>query len=147
MAVANPTEYLIAYQFTFFPRRNISFKIYVYRCAFSSVQDGIYALGKAHMRSTPSFRSFPNVPFETVPMFVWLKLFKLFLKAEGRRALPLSTPLSSRRSKVWCHWLCTRRWCLKLRNTSDLPRSKPLVRFALPASLSAWSFPFTPAYA
>ena len=28
---------------------------------FSSVQDGIYALRKAHMRSTPSFRSFLNV--------------------------------------------------------------------------------------
>ena len=27
---------------------------------FSSVQDGIYALGKAHMRSTPSLRSFPK---------------------------------------------------------------------------------------
>ena len=28
---------------------------------FSSVQDGIYALGKAHMRSLPSFRSVLNV--------------------------------------------------------------------------------------
>ena len=28
---------------------------------FSSVQDGIRALGKGHMRSTPSLRSFPNV--------------------------------------------------------------------------------------
>ena len=28
---------------------------------FSSVQDGIYALWKAHMRSTPSLRSFPKV--------------------------------------------------------------------------------------
>ena len=37
---------------------------------FSSVQDGIYALGKAHMHSTQSLRSFPNVAFETVPMFV-----------------------------------------------------------------------------
>ena len=35
----------------------------------SSIQDGIYALEKAHMRSTPSLRSFPNVAFETVPMF------------------------------------------------------------------------------
>ena len=30
-------------------------------CVFSSVQDGIYALGKAHMRSIPSFRNVPNV--------------------------------------------------------------------------------------
>ena len=37
---------------------------------FSSVQDGIYALRKAHMRSTPSLRSFPNVALETVPMLV-----------------------------------------------------------------------------
>ena len=28
---------------------------------FSLVQDGICSLGKAHMRSTPSLRSFPNV--------------------------------------------------------------------------------------
>ena len=33
---------------------------------FSSVQDGIHALGKAHMRSTLSLRSFPNVAFQTV---------------------------------------------------------------------------------
>ena len=37
---------------------------------FSLVQRGFYALGKAHLRSTPSLRSFPNVAFETVPMFV-----------------------------------------------------------------------------
>ena len=37
---------------------------------FSSVQDGIYALGKAQMRSTPSRRGFPHAAFETVPMFV-----------------------------------------------------------------------------
>ena len=38
---------------------------------FSSVHDGIYALGKAIiMRSTPSLSSFPNAVFETVPMFV-----------------------------------------------------------------------------
>ena len=36
---------------------------------FSSVQDGICELGKAHMRSTPSLRSFPKVVFETVPLF------------------------------------------------------------------------------
>ena len=35
---------------------------------FSSDQDGIYVLGKAHVRSTPSLRSFANVAFETVPM-------------------------------------------------------------------------------
>ena len=39
-------------------------------------------------------------------------------------------------------WLCARRLCLKLLNTWDRPRSKPLVRVALPASLSAQSFKF-----
>ena len=37
---------------------------------FSSVQDGIYALRKAHMHSTSSLRSFPSVAFETVSMYV-----------------------------------------------------------------------------
>ena len=37
---------------------------------FSSVQDGICVLGEVHMRSAPSLRTFPNVAFETVPMFV-----------------------------------------------------------------------------
>ena len=35
--------------------------------------------------------------------------------------------------------------CLKLLSNSDPPRSKPLVRVALPSSLSARSFPVTPA--
>ena len=35
----------------------------------SSAQFGIYALGKAHMRSNPFLRGFSNVAFETVPMF------------------------------------------------------------------------------
>ena len=37
---------------------------------FSSARYGIYALGKAHMRSTVSLRSFPNAAFERVPMLV-----------------------------------------------------------------------------
>ena len=57
----------------------------------------------------------------------------------------LSMPLSYRQSMVWCPWICARRQCLKLLNTSDLPRSKPLARVALPALLSARSFLFTPA--
>ena len=41
------------------------------RChLYSSVQNGIYALGKTSMRSTPSLGSFPNVASETVPMFI-----------------------------------------------------------------------------
>ena len=37
---------------------------------FSSLQGGIYALGKVHVRSNPTLRSFPKVAFETVLMFV-----------------------------------------------------------------------------
>ena len=94
---------------------------------FSSVQDGIYALGKASMRSTPSLRSFPNVAFETVPMLVWLTMgpFLVLSRNFVERLLPLSTPLSCRRSMVWCPWLCARSSCLKLLNTSDLSRRKP----------------------
>ena len=44
-----------------------SHKIITHRSfQFGSVQDGIYALGKAHMRSTPPLRISPNVTFETV---------------------------------------------------------------------------------
>ena len=39
------------------------------RVQFSSVQDGIYALRKAHMRFTQSLSSFPHVAFEMVPDF------------------------------------------------------------------------------
>ena len=44
------------------------------RIQFSSVQDGICVLGKAYMCSTPYLRSFPNVAFEMVPVFVWLTM-------------------------------------------------------------------------
>ena len=95
---------------------------------FSSVQDGIYALGNAQMRSTQSLRRFHSIAFETVPMFVWLTMALSRPFKEYRLPLPLSTPLFSRRSMAWCPWLCTRKLCLKLLSTSDLPRSKPLVR-------------------
>ena len=64
---------------------------------FSSAQDGIYALGKAHMRFTPSLRSFPNVALERVPMLVLLTMALSRPLKEDRWALPLSTPLFSRR--------------------------------------------------
>ena len=63
---------------------------------FGSVQGGIYALGKAHVRSTPSLRSSPNIAFETIPMFVSLTMAFSRPFKEDRLALPLSTPLSSR---------------------------------------------------
>ena len=67
---------------------------------FSSVQDGIYAPGKAHMRFTPSVRSFPNVASETVLMFVCLMIAFSRPFKEDRLAHLLSMPLSSRRSMM-----------------------------------------------
>ena len=53
---------------------------------FSSVQDGIYALGKAHIHS---LRSFPNVAFETVPMLILLTVALSRPFKEDRLALPV----------------------------------------------------------
>ena len=48
----------------------------------SSVQDILYALEKAHIRSTPFLISFHSIAFETVAMLVWLTtaLFRPFQK-------------------------------------------------------------------
>ena len=69
---------------------------------FSSVQNGIHALGKAHtiMRPTPSLRDSPSVAFVTVPVFVSFTMVVSRPFKEDRLALPLSTPLSSRQSVV-----------------------------------------------
>ena len=64
-----------------------------------SVQSGIYAPGKAHMRSATSLSSFPNVAFETIATFVSLHDDGPSHPFKGDRlALPLSTPIYSRRS-------------------------------------------------
>ena len=54
------------------------------------------------MRSAPPLRIFPNIAFQTVPMFVWLTMALSRPFKEDRLALPLSAPLSSRLSMVWC---------------------------------------------
>ena len=64
-----------------------AFNLLLLVCLFSVVQGGIYTLGKAHMRSIPSFRRFPNVAFETVPMFVWLTMALSCPFKEDRLAL------------------------------------------------------------
>ena len=61
----------------------------------SSFQDGIYALGKAHMRSTKFLRSFPNDAFETVPIFAWLKMAFTCPFKKDLRALVLCKPKAS----------------------------------------------------
>ena len=68
----------------------------------SAVQDGIYAHGKACMRSTSSLRSFPQVFFETSLKLVWLAMAGISgrLKEDGQ-AIALSAPVSSRPSAAW----------------------------------------------
>ena len=72
---------------------------------FSSVQDGVYVLGKAYMRSTPFLRNVHIVAFETVPTLVWLTMALSPPFKDDRLALPLSTPLFSGWLMVWCPWL------------------------------------------
>ena len=49
-------------------------RLWVLIVRFISVQDGIYAHGKTHMRSTRSPRSYPLFAFVTVPKFVSLSM-------------------------------------------------------------------------
>ena len=68
---------------------------------FSSVHDGIYALGrKGHMRSTPSLRSFPSVALETVPMFVWSTMALSRPFKEDRQVLLPQCDTVRRRKKI-----------------------------------------------
>ena len=97
---------LIVFQITLLFSMNCSNS--VWSSPVNSGQYDIYAIGKAHMRSTPSLRSFPIVVFQTVPMFVWLTMALSHPFKEDRLALPLPTHVSSRRSIVWCPWLCAR---------------------------------------
>ena len=110
-----------------------------------SAQDGIVALGKAHTRSAPSLSSLPKVALETVPIFVWLNTDRSRPWRVECRPLPFSTPLSFRRSMLWCSGLSVLRKFLKPRSTSALPSCRPDVISAVLASLSARSFPLTPA--
>ena len=73
-----------------------------------------------HMHSTSTLGSVHSVAFET---FCWLTMALLVLWRKIVECFPF---LSSRRSIVWWGtWLCACRYCLKLLNTSDLPRPKP----------------------
>ena len=82
--------------------RSGMFQLTVPSVQFSSVQDGICALGRAHVCFTPYLRCFASVAFETVLMFVWLLMAHSCPLKEDYLVLPLSTPLCSGRSVVWC---------------------------------------------
>ena len=108
-----------------------------------SAQEGIVALGKAHTRSAPSLSSLPKVALETVPIFAWLNTDRCRPWRVECRPLPFSTPLSFRRSMLWCSGLSVLRKFLKPRSTSALPSCRPDVISAVLASLSVRSFPLT----
>ena len=60
------------YPYAYFIRHTTDSHPWFSSVQFSSVQFSSrwYLDGKAHMRSTLSFKGFPNVAFETVPIFV-----------------------------------------------------------------------------
>ena len=106
-----------------------------------SAQDGIIALGKAHTCSAPSLSSLPKVALKTVPIFVWLNTNCSRPWMVECWPLPFSTPLSFRRSMLWCSGLSMFRKFLKPLSTSALPSRRPDVISPVLASLSARSFP------
>ena len=110
-----------------------------------SAQDDIVVLGKAHARSVPSFSRLPKVALETVPVIAWLNTDRSRPWRVECWPLPFSTPLSFRRSMLWCSGLSMLRKFLKPRSTSALPSCRPDVISAVLASLSARSFLLTPA--
>ena len=69
---------------------------------FSSVRDGIYVLGKAHMHSAQPLWIFHNVAFETVPMFVWLTMALCCPFNEDCRALLFPTHFWDSSGDRWC---------------------------------------------
>ena len=114
---------------------------------FSSVQDGIYALYKVNVRSTPSLTGSPALPLKRFQCSSdWRSgPFSFFL---GRSlVLPLSIPLLQAISGVISLALCPQvmsQTSQHFRASKPL-QSKPLVTVVLPTSLSARSFPFTSA--
>ena len=101
---------------------------------FSSVKNSIYPLRNAHTRSTSPLRIFPNVAFQTVPMFAWLTMALSCPFKENHQMLPPSMPLSFMQLMMWCYWLCACRYCLKLLNSWDPLRRKRLVMVVLPVN-------------
>ena len=93
----------------------------------------------------PVSQQFPQVVLETVPIFVWLNTDRSRPWRVECRQLPFSTPLSFRRSMLWCSGLSMFTMLLKPLSTSALPSCRPDVISDVLASLSVSSFPLTPA--
>ena len=106
----------------------------------SSFQDGIHVLEKAHFSLHPIFQKFPQCCLWNSSSVCLIDDSPLS-SFQGRLSSASSfNTFSPRWSVVWCPWLEVSQV-----SALDLPRSKPLVRVALPASLSAQLFPFAPA--
>ena len=110
-----------------------------------SAEDEIMALGKAYTGSAPSLSTLLKIALETVPIVVCLNKDRSRPRSMKCRLLPLSTPLSFKRSVVCCSGLYMFRKFLKHRSTSALPSCRPDISPAALVSLSARSFQLTPA--
>ena len=120
---------------------------YIYICipCGSLVQDGVHALGKAHLCSTRSLRNVPSVAFETIPVFTsWTAAFSGPSK-EDCWAFPLLTPLLQVIGCVMSLALCQQ-------VVSQAPqhfrssKMQAICDGCFASSLSAWSFPLTLAH-
>ena len=114
---------------------------------FNSVQDGSYGLGKPHTRSTLS-QKFPERRLRNGSNVRLiddgsLSPFQGRLTSSSSFHASLLQAIDGVMSLALCPQVVSQAPDL---NTADFPRSKPLVRVVFPASLSAWSFPFTPAF-
>ena len=116
----------------------------------SSSTYGIYALGKAHMRSTSSLGSFPRVAFAFAKQFQRLKTCLIddggpFSSSQGKSLSASSFYASLPEGDRWCDVLDFNCVSSSSVNISDLPRCKPPVMrrgSALPASLSVISLDY-----
>ena len=116
--------------------------------SFTSVQDGIYALGKKHNLTYyalhlvyQTYCTLPLKQFQYSSDGRWPSVVLSRKIVESFLFRRLSPP-----GDRWCDVLgFVPAGCLVLLKTSDLPRRKQIVMVAFPASLSTRSFPFTQA--
>ena len=103
----------------------------------TSVEDGIYAQGKVHIRSIPSLRSFPSVAFEFVPMLVWLTmaLSRLF---RWRSSSACSFYASLRCTLISSTSTTTTTWTTTTNNNNNPPKISADVRCLCLAFTTPW---------
>ena len=118
----------------------------VHRISFSfSLRWHLNAREVPYALHVPPLSRLRKAALETVPKLVWLNTDRSRPRKVECRPLSFSTPLSSRRSMLWCSGPFMFRKFLKPRSTFALPSCRPDVISAVHASLSARSFSHTPA--